>query len=206
MFYKWIKPIDPETISSFIVKTVMLWLCEEYCTNHHIWRKKSCVRTLNRLFCKLLSALEDRKLPYYFIPTINVIEGINDESRIKMISVVQDIVCDTWKFIPKNVDEVIKVSKKIINLGTSVNNLLNCVELVRYLLAKLFIENIEIFKNILFTRKSTSNSRNYVESLCPIQYSNDQQSRNLVLYTTAAYYFLIFVIKLNWLCLINRKN
>ena len=206
MFYKWIKPIDPETISSFIVKTVMLWLCEEYCPNHHIWRKKSCVRTLNRLFCKLLSALEDRKLPYYFIPTINVIEGINDESRIKMISVVKDIVCDTWKFIPKNVDEVIKVSKKIINLGTSVNNLLNCVELVRYLLAKLFIENIEIFKNILFTRKSTSNSRNYVESLCPIQYSNDQQSRNLVLYTTAAYYFLIFVIKLNWLCLINRKN
>ena len=187
MFYKWIKPIDPDVISSFIVKTIMFWVCEEYYPNHRIWRKKSCVRTLNRLFCKLLSALEDRHLPYYFIPSINVIDTINDELRIKMISIIMDIVCDTWKCIPKNVDEVTEVSKEMLNLATSVHNLLNYVDLVRYL-AKLFFENIVIFKKLLFTGKSTSNSRNYVESLCPIQYSNDQQSRNFVLYTTAASY------------------
>ena len=89
MFYKWIKPIDPDVISSFIVKTVMFWVCEEYYPNHRIWRKKSCVPTLNRLFWKLLSALEDRHFPYYSIPSINVIETINDELRIKMISIVK---------------------------------------------------------------------------------------------------------------------
>ena len=200
IFYKWIKPIDPDAISSFIVKTVMFWVCEEYCPNHRIWRKKSCVRTLNQLFCKLLSALEDRHLPYYFIPSINVIETIKDELRIKMISIVNNIVRDTWKFIPKNVGRVIEVTKEIFILGTSVNNLLNCLELVKYSV-KLFIKNIETFKEI-YTGKSTRQSRNYVESVGSIQYKNDQQSGNLELYTTAAFYLLIFVINLNRLCLI----
>ena len=102
IFHKWIRPIDPEVMSSFIVKTVMFSVCEKYYRNHRMWRKKSCVRALDRLFRKLLSVLEDRHLPYYFIPSINVIETINDESRTKMISIVKDIVCDTWKFIPKN--------------------------------------------------------------------------------------------------------
>ena len=58
----------------------------------------------------------------------------------------------------KILTKVIEVSNEMLNLGTSVNSLLNCVKLVRYL-AKLFIKNIEIFKGILFTGKSTSNCR-----------------------------------------------
>ena len=58
----------------------------------------------------------------------------------------------------KILTKVIEVSNEMLNLGTSVNNLLNCVKLVRYL-AKLFIKNIEIFKGILFIGKTTSNCR-----------------------------------------------
>lgn len=58
----------------------------------------------------------------------------------------------------KILTKVIEVSNEMLNLGTSVNSLLNCVKLVRYL-AKLFIKNIEIFKGILFIGKSTSNCR-----------------------------------------------
>ena len=208
MFYKWIKPIDLEVISSFIAKTVMFWACEEYCPKHRMWQKKSCIRTLNYLFSQLLSALEERRLPYYFIPSINVIETIDDESRMQMISIVKEIVCDTRKFIPKNIGEVIEVSKDILHLGSSLNHLLNCLQLLRHLV-KLFIKVIETVKDILNIRKSTKHFHNFFELFRPIQNKNDQLPENLVLYTLhieTAFYFLMFLIELNRFCLIYARK
>ena len=123
MFCKWIKPIDSKVISSFIAKTVMFWFCEEYCPQDVIWQKESCVCILTLLFRHLLIALEERRLPYYFISSIYVIEKVDDESRVKMISIGKEIECNTQKFIPRNVDEVIEVSTGILNLVMSVNHM-----------------------------------------------------------------------------------
>ena len=121
MFYKWIKPIDSDIITSFFAKTVMFWVCEEFSPDNKIWQRCSCIHAINYLFRELLSALEKSHLPYYFIPSINVIEKITDNVRIKMISIVKDIVCVTEKFVPENVDEVIGVSQEMINMAKSLN-------------------------------------------------------------------------------------
>lgn len=111
MFSKWIKPIDSKVISSFIVKTVMFWFCEEYCPQDGIWQKESCVCILTLLFRRLLKALEERHLPYYFISSIYVIKKTDDESRVKMISVVKEIECNTQTFIPKMLMKLSKFPK-----------------------------------------------------------------------------------------------
>ena len=30
IFYRWINPIDEDNLTSFLVKTIMLWTCEQY--------------------------------------------------------------------------------------------------------------------------------------------------------------------------------
>ena len=205
MFYKWIKPIDSETITSFITKTIMFWVCEEYSPKNRMWRKKSCIRTLNYLFRQLLSALEVNHLPYYFIPSINVIEAINDTSRLKMISVVKEILYNTEKFVPNNVDEVIEISLEMLNVAVSVNLVLNCFELLRRSL-KLFVKTIEVFQDILNTETPSKRLFRCVELFRPIQHRNDRLSETLVLYTTTAFYFFIFLMELNRLCLIYGRT
>ena len=205
MFYKWIKPIDSETITSFITKTIMFWVCEEYPPRNRMWRKKSCIRTLNYLFRQLLSALEANHLPYYFIPSINVIETINDTSRMKIISVVKEILYNTEKFVPNNVDEVIEISLEILNVAMSVNLVLNCFELLRRSL-KLLVKTIKVFQDILNIEPPSNRFFRFVELFRPIQHRNGRLSETLVLYTTTAFYFLIFLIELNRLCLIYGRT
>ena len=122
MFCKWIKPIDPEQISSFIAKTIMFWVCEKYPPDHWIWQKGSCVRALTYLFVKLLSTLENEHLPYYFIPSINVIEKVNYTVRAKIKSKVKEIILNIEMFIPDNVAEVIEVCRGIISLSNALKN------------------------------------------------------------------------------------
>ena len=205
MFYKWIKPIDSETITSFFTKTVMFWVCEEYSPKSRMWRKKSCIRTLNYLFRQLLLALEVNHLPYYFIPSINVIEAVNDTSRMKMISVVKEILYNTEKFVPNNVDEVIEISLEMLNVAMSVNLVLNCFELLRRSL-KLFVKTIEISQDVLNPETPSMWLFHFVEIFRPIQDRNDQLSETLVLYTTTAFYLFIFLMELNRLCLIYGRT
>ena len=205
MFYKWIKPIDSETITSFFTKTVMFWVCEEYSPKSRMWRKKSCIRTLNYLFRQLLLALEVNHLPYYFIPSINVIEAVNDTSRMKMISFVKEILYNTEKFVPNNVDEVIEISLEMLNVAMSVNLVLNCFELLRRSF-KLFVKTIEIFQDVLNIETPSRRLFCCVEIFQPIQGRNDQLSETLVLYSSAAFYFFIFLIELNRLCLIYGRT
>ena len=122
MFCKWIKPIDPEQISSFIAKTIMFWVCEKYPPDHWIWQKGSCVRALTYLFVKLLLTLENEHLPYYFIPSINVIEKVNYAVIAKITSKVKEIILDIEMFIPDNVAEVIEVCRDIISLSNALKN------------------------------------------------------------------------------------
>ena len=157
MFYKWIKPIDSEVISSFIAKTIMFWICEEYPPEHRIWLKNSCVDTLNHLFSKLLSDLEEKHLPYYFIPSINVIDKIDDSVRIKMVTTVKEIVPDTDSFIPGNVIEVIEVSQELLSILKSFHNVCNCYhflypgsEMKTELARSTNILTTQVFREVLF--------------------------------------------------------
>ena len=179
MFYKWIKPIDSDIISSFFAKTVMFWVCEELSPDNKMWQKCSCVHAINHLFRELLSALEKSHLPYYFIPSINVIENISDYVRIKMISIVKEIVCDTEKFVPENVGEVIGASQEMLSMAKSVNKAI-------------------MYYNYKFFR-----------ALCSVYVNKNQPSQMFFTFATAAvqevlFWFALFFIELNRLYLICR--
>ena len=77
MFLKWIKPLNPERISSFIVKTIMFWACEEFPSMHEMWYEDldSMLDALTYLFLQTKEAFEKHNLPYFFINTVNVIES-----------------------------------------------------------------------------------------------------------------------------------
>ena len=181
MFYKWIKPIDSDIISSFFAKTVMFWVCEEFSPDNKMWQKCSCVQAINHLFRELLSALEKSHLPYYFIPSINVIENITDYVRIKMISIVKEIVYDTEKFVPENVGEVIGVSQEMLSMAKSIN------KATMYCNYKFFGALYSVYVN------------------------KNQPSQMFFTFATAAvqealFWFALFFIELNRLYLIRRRR
>lgn len=185
MFYKWIKPIDPEQISSFTAKTIMFWVCEKHPPDCWIWQKGSCACALTYLFVNLLSTLENEHLPYYFIPSINVIKKVNYNVRVKMISKVKEILLDIEMFVPDNVAEVIEVSKDIINLINAVKTL-------------------EYYYHEKFTKK-------LFKRFCLPQERDVQSLQRFILFTIIAmqeisFYLALTIIELNRLNLIYRPR
>ena len=185
MFYKWVKPIDSETISSFVAKTIMFWASEKYPPDSKMWQKASSIYAVTYLFRELLSALEKNYLPYYFIPCINVIEKVNDTLRMKLISKIEEILCNTERFIPTDVSTVVKISQEILVILKAVNQLL-----------KFFDKNLmkKIRKKFL-----------------KIHPKDHQSSEILILSTIAAvqevlFYFIVLLIELNRFCLIHKDR
>ena len=133
MFYKWIKPLDDDRIQSYVAKTTMLWVCERYPPDNSIWQSKSTITTLTLLFRELLSAFQKGNLPYYFIPSINVIQMIEDSLKIKVVLRIQEIVADLENFIPTNVGKVIKASHEILDIVESVNGVMDDLRNGNYL-------------------------------------------------------------------------
>ena len=177
MFYKWIKPLDPEVISSFIVKTIMFWVCEEFPPEHRMWNRGSCIGgALNYLLRELLSALEEKNLRYYFIPSINVIDMINDTLIHEIKLIVEEMVCDTGKFIPCNVTSVIDISREVINLLQPLNHILKTY-----------------FTFYPIGNRKTNSFPSHV--LVTIS-----------LFPEIIFFFTIFLIELNRFCLIYRKE
>ena len=177
MFYKWIKPLDSEVIGSFIVKTIMFWVCEEFPPEHRMWHRGSCIGgALNYLLRQLLSALKRKNLRYYFIPSINVIEMINDTLINQIKSIVEGMVCDTGKFVPCNVTSVIDISREVINLLRPLKHILNTY----------------------FTFHSIGSGKtNSLQSQVLVSIS---------LFPEIIFFFTIFLIELNRFCLICRRK
>ena len=185
MFYKWIKPIDSEAISSFVAKTIMFWASEKYPPESEIWQKASSIYAVTYLLRELLSALEKKHLPYYFIPCINVIERVNDTLRMKLISKIEKILCEVQRFVPADVSEVIIISQEILEILKAVNQLL-----------KLFDK--KLMKKIC-------------QRFLKIHPKNHQSSEILILFTIAAiqevlFYFMVLLIELNRFCLIHKDR
>ena len=185
MFYKWVKPIDSETISSFVAKTIMFWTSEKYPPDSKMWQKASSIYAVTYLFRELLSALEKKHLPYYFIPCINIIEKVNDTLRMKMISKIEEILSNIEKFIPTDVSKVVKISQEILVILKAVNQLLKFFD-------KNFIKKIR-------------------KRFLKIHPKDHQSSETLILLTIAAlqevlFYFIVLLIELNRFCLIHKDR
>jgi len=134
IFYRWIKPIDSDVLTSFLLKNTFMWVCEEYAPDHMFWRGSSrfgVKHVIIHLYLRILRAFQRGYMPYFFIPDVNVLSNIPRRLRIKIIWTLKRLTRNITHHIPFNAKEVLRVMetarfrlyktidiiKKLYNLG-----------------------------------------------------------------------------------------
>ena len=94
IFYRYLKPIEykNETLPSYLVKTVMLWQCEE--NDETWWSDKSMVKCISVLLNRLKMSFFNKHLPHYFIHEINLFDNVIDELVLYGQAVLESICAD----------------------------------------------------------------------------------------------------------------
>ena len=90
-FYKYLKCVESsesegKLLSSYIIKTTMLWAYEALPPDDPVWA--SLENSIQMLLFKLLGYLEDRFLPHYFIPEINLLERVGQDVISQCIAII----------------------------------------------------------------------------------------------------------------------
>ena len=117
MFLKWIKPLDPDRISSFIAKTIMFWTCEEFPSSHEMWYEDldSMLHVLTYLFFQAQEAFEKHNLPYFFINTVNVIENIpKDIANIASVRITE-LLKNLVSYLPFPMEKELNAVKQLVH-------------------------------------------------------------------------------------------
>ena len=117
MFLKWIKPLDPDRISSFIAKTIMFWTCEEFPSSHEMWYEDldSMLHVLTYLFFQAKEAFEKHNLPYFFINTVNVIENIpKDIANIASVRITE-LLKNLVSYLPFPMEKELNAVKQLVH-------------------------------------------------------------------------------------------
>ena len=90
-FYRYLKCVESsetegKKLYSYIVKTIMLWACEELSPDDPIWA--SLEKSVQILLFKLLGSLEMGSLSHYFIQEINLLARVNEDVIKQCIAVI----------------------------------------------------------------------------------------------------------------------
>ena len=101
LFYRWVKPLDPDRLSSYICKCSMLWVTEQLSPNHTLWSDDpdSQLAALSLLLRQLLSYFEGRYMPYYFVPSINVLQQLPEHTTLQVVLILKKILADPLSFL-----------------------------------------------------------------------------------------------------------
>ena len=91
-FYRYLKCVEssePEgkQLYSYVIKTLMLWACEELPPENPIWA--SLKKSVQVLLYKLLGSLETGCLSHYFISEINLLERVGQDVKIKCSAIIR---------------------------------------------------------------------------------------------------------------------
>ena len=124
VFKQWIKPYSETYLPSFLIKNIILWMCEQNPPDHSLWdfhSEDDFMRVLRYIFVKLKEHLKDGLLPYYFIPQINLIEGIPAKLSQVVIAKLEDITLNIKTYLADNERRV-----------TAVGNLLKSMDVILY--------------------------------------------------------------------------
>ena len=94
---------DQKGLYSYIVKTTMLWACEQYAPDHPVWRDLE--NSEQMLLWKLTEALHSGSLPHFFIPEINLIAQTGRDVRQKCINIIKTLQKNVFMAAPFDIDE-----------------------------------------------------------------------------------------------------
>ena len=99
VFKKWIQPLSDVYLPSFLVKNTMFWIYEQAPPEDHLWKflsNKDFLTTLHYFFTKLRKYFREGFLPYYFIPEINLLEGVPKEILEEVITTLRVLLVEKY--------------------------------------------------------------------------------------------------------------
>ena len=120
-FYRYLKCVkstetEGKTLYSYIIKTIMLWACEELHPEDKIWA--SLEHSLQMLLFKLLGSLKSGFLSHYFLPEINLLERVGEDVKKQCVAVINRWINNVLMTAPFDLPE-----KREIVKGLSVSSL-----------------------------------------------------------------------------------
>ena len=94
IFYKYLKGVEHngDTLTSYLIKTVMLWQCED--KSESWWSKQKITSCVSTLLNRLKISFSSRYLPHYFIRDINLLDNVADELIQYGQAVLESICAD----------------------------------------------------------------------------------------------------------------
>ena len=114
IWVKHVKSLNPKKISSFMAKTVMFWQCEEIHPDNKWWSRHP-TEILKDLFRRMLRVFDDDFLPYYFVPSINVLHEVPRELIDNEIKPqLRKIILNIDDYVPKCFDKITAFAKTVL--------------------------------------------------------------------------------------------
>jgi len=92
---KWLKPLKPNTISSYICKTLLLWKCHNLPPENPYWNGTNTVviiAAIQGLFEDFVSYLRTGFLPCYFVEQSNVLEKFDQTLQKECIEQIKNVI------------------------------------------------------------------------------------------------------------------
>ena len=105
MFYKYIKPIDDDAIHLYWAKTTMLWICEDFPSDHSIWAERNIMDSLRLFFVELRKMFSVWHLPNFFIPKHSMLD-YSDQSKLQqpIINRIDEMILNINGYVPSDSD------------------------------------------------------------------------------------------------------
>ena len=94
---------DRKGLYSYIMKTTMLWICEQYAPYDPVW--SDFEKGVQILLDKLIEGLQSGSLPHFFIPEINLLAQIGNDVRRKCINIIKNLQRNIFVAAPFDIDE-----------------------------------------------------------------------------------------------------
>ena len=149
LFYRYLKNVESsephrKSLFSYIMKTTMLWACEELPPEDRIWA--SLESSTQMLLFKLSGSLEAGFLPHYFIVEINLLERIGEDVRGRCTAIIESLQSNLLLAAPFDMPEKREIVKDLaarLSLACTIGGYLSRVsdsESVLAILKRLFLK------------------------------------------------------------------
>ena len=112
IFYRYLKAVvhNGEILTSYLIKTEMLWLCEEH--KESWWSDRSIVSCVSVILNRMKDSFCNKRLAHYFIRDLNLFENIDDELVRYGQAILESICADPLICIQEVLELVIVYQPK----------------------------------------------------------------------------------------------
>ena len=104
-YLKCVEPADADHkgLYSYVIKTTMLWICEQTTPDDPVW--SDLERSVKMLLLKLMEALQNDTLHHYFIPNINLLVQTGKDVKRKCFKIIRNLNRNIFLAAPLDIDE-----------------------------------------------------------------------------------------------------